>query len=110
MTTNKKSNFLRKKIFYCILISSLFHFNAFALDEINLNGEIIYYKGGQDVFCKDYEAIIIMESNRIQGKSPYASPRGPSNDEISSTFRIMGLSERVGGEKIGKIIEKCVSR
>lgn len=97
------------KIFLCIL-GFLLHSNAHASDEIYLNGESIFYKGGESTFCKDYEVIVILEGKRIQEKNSKSPPKIVTNDDISSTFRIMGLAERVGGEKMSKILEKCIGK
>lgn len=77
---------------------------AIASDEIDTDGVRTEYKGGIQAFCRDYAVLIELESKRTKGELKGLI----NNDQISSTMRVMGLVERVGNERVGVLVQKCI--
>lgn len=92
---------------FIFLVAMFFCVAAQASDEIIIDGITAFYKGGQEKLCKDYEVLIKLEHERIKEKNNGKKNGIASNDDISSVFRVMGLEERIGGEKLSKAFEKC---
>lgn len=98
---------LFKNLKFRLTLLVLICVTAQASDEILIDGVAAFYKGGQETLCKDYEVLIKLEHERIKEKNGGKKNGVASNDDISSIFRVMGLEERVGGEKLAKAMEKC---
>lgn len=99
----------KRSIKLILLFCALFvKSNAFATDQVKSQYGDFYHLGGIDNLCKDYETLIILESQRIKEKDGKSKPYYPNNDELSSVFRILGLSEKIGNDRLGKELEKCI--
>lgn len=81
---------------------------GFTTEQITSKYGNFYYLGGVETLCKDYEKLILIESQRIKEKNNKSKSYYPTNDEISSVFRILALSEKIGTERLGHEIERCI--
>jgi hypothetical protein len=95
---------MKKLIVAIIFLSVNF---AYAEDYINFDGEKHSYKGGKLALCKDYEILITLEKQRIEDQNRNVKGKITSNDNISAIFRFMGIIERVGNERVSKILNEC---
>lgn len=95
---------MKKFIVASILLSVNF---AYAEDFVNVDGEKYSYKGGKVALCKDYEIAVKLEKQRIEDQKRNITGKITSNDNISAVFRIMGIVERIGNERVTKILNDC---